>query len=509
MKKLFPLILIGAVSLLPFQNAFSQSLGYAGDALLFSRTSPVTGSARIRGMGGAQIALGGDISAAYGNPAGLGFYNNSEISISPTFFLSSNDATYQNSARYDYSNNLSFSNFSLVIAGGKNNNTEGWLGGNFAVSYQRINNFNNQFSYEGENAQNGLVDVFIGNYLEGSSDIFTELAYATYLVGDYSAVDQDGNPYDFYSFVYPASEDAPYLQQETVDRSGGQNQLDVSFGGNISDKYYFGAGLGITSIDYRQEKTFSESYFPDDEVTGFNLYEEQILRGSGINASLGFIARPVPNLSVGITYQTPTIYSMEEAYYTQLTTNYNDLLISDFIPDHQGEEIYLDGSVSDDFIVDPVFAFNLRTPGKLGLGGAYFFQKAGFISADVEFINYRNNRLTDDRNELRADNETIQRDFTSAVNFRLGGEYRFDIFRLRAGYALQGDPYQNQDGWDRHTNTFTGGAGLKFRNFYTDLALNYEMGEQYYSPYMVANDSPLVSIDNLRTTAILTFGLTF
>ncbi len=509
MKKIIPLILIGVVSLLPIQHAFSQAVGYAGDALLFSRTHPVTGSARIRGMGGAQIALGGDISSAYGNPAGLGFYNNSEISISPTFFLSSNDATYQNSARYDYDNNLGFSNFSLVIAGGKNKNTEGWLGGNFAVSYQRINNFNNQFSYEGENAQNGLVDVFIGNYLAGTDDLLTDLAYTTYLVGDYTAVDQDDIPYDFYSFVYPASPEAPYLQKETIDRSGGQNQLDVSFGGNISDKYYFGAGLGITSIDYRQEKNFSETYFPDDEITSFSLYEEQTLRGSGINASLGFIARPLPSLSIGITYQTPTLYSLEEAYYTQLTTNYNNLYISDYIPDHQGEEIYLDGPVSDDLILDPVFAFNLRTPGKLGLGGAYFFQKAGFISADVEFINYRKNRLTDDRNELSIDNETIRGDFTSAVNFRLGGEYRFDIFRLRAGYALQGDPYKDQDGRDRQTSTVTGGAGLKFKNFYTDFALNYEMGEQYYNPYMMENDSPLVSIENIKTTAILTLGLTF
>ena len=43
------------------------------------------GSARVLGLGGAQTAIGGDISSASTNPAGLGFFNRSEFSFSTQF----------------------------------------------------------------------------------------------------------------------------------------------------------------------------------------------------------------------------------------------------------------------------------------------------------------------------------------------------------------------------------------------------------------------------------------
>ena len=59
-------------------SSFAQS--YVESALLFSRTVP-GGSARIQGMGGSQIALGGDFSSNLSNPAGLGMYNRSEVTF--------------------------------------------------------------------------------------------------------------------------------------------------------------------------------------------------------------------------------------------------------------------------------------------------------------------------------------------------------------------------------------------------------------------------------------------
>ncbi|WP_017732027.1 OmpP1/FadL family transporter [Nafulsella turpanensis] len=506
MKKILTLIFLSAVTLLPLQEVIAQSFRYANEALLFSRTG-LTGTARIRAMGGIGVALGGDISSAYTNPAGLGFYNRSEFSLSPGFFSSANDATYLGMDTYNYDTDFNISNIGLVLAGGKNDNTEGWLGGNFSLSYQQTNNFTDQFSYEGQNANNGLIDVLEENYISGAPDLLTDLAYSTYLVGDYEAVDETGEPYSFYTFVYDPTEDAKYLQSETVSRSGTQNEFNVAYGGNISDRFYIGAGLGFTSLDYRLEKNFTEEYLPEDDVTYFNVFEEQIVRGSGINASLGFIARALPDVTLGVTYKTPTIYSLEEDRFTELTVNYNDLFISDFTPEQEDEEVYLNGESYD--FREGAFNYRLRTPGKLGLGAAYFVGKSGLISADVEFVDYSNNRLTDDDNSLREDNQAIQDDFTSVVNFRLGGEYRFDIFRLRAGYALQGDPYQNRDGMDRYSNILTGGAGLKFRNYYVDFAIARETGQQYYYPYTLGSESPLVNIGKRQTTAILTAGFTF
>ena len=79
MKKIQGLLL-AATLMLTAGSVMGQT--YSESALTFSRTLPA-GSARILGMGGAQISLGGDYSSAYSNPAGLGMYNRSEFTISP------------------------------------------------------------------------------------------------------------------------------------------------------------------------------------------------------------------------------------------------------------------------------------------------------------------------------------------------------------------------------------------------------------------------------------------
>ena len=92
MRRLKTLIAIslGVVCLNQHQVA-GQS--YADLARIMSQQD-VNGTARIQGIGGARTALGGDISAISGNPAGLGFYNSSEFSISPGFLYTSNTSNY-------------------------------------------------------------------------------------------------------------------------------------------------------------------------------------------------------------------------------------------------------------------------------------------------------------------------------------------------------------------------------------------------------------------------------
>ena len=66
---------------------------YGEDALKFYSFGNY-GSARSQGMGGAFTALGGDLSSSYINPAGLGFYNKSEFTISPIFTTTNTTSNY-------------------------------------------------------------------------------------------------------------------------------------------------------------------------------------------------------------------------------------------------------------------------------------------------------------------------------------------------------------------------------------------------------------------------------
>ena len=52
------------------------------------------GTARSRALGGAVTAMGGDLSAAYVNPAGLGLYRTSEVLFSPSFNFNSTKTDY-------------------------------------------------------------------------------------------------------------------------------------------------------------------------------------------------------------------------------------------------------------------------------------------------------------------------------------------------------------------------------------------------------------------------------
>ena len=72
------LIIMGLVCFT--QPIFSQALGYADLAQLFSRDD-FNGSARFEALSGAFGALGGDINAMTINPAGLSVINKNKAAI--------------------------------------------------------------------------------------------------------------------------------------------------------------------------------------------------------------------------------------------------------------------------------------------------------------------------------------------------------------------------------------------------------------------------------------------
>ena len=69
-KTLIILLIIQSV----VSNSQQGPYGYYRDALIFGQNNSLYGStARIQGVGGAAVALGGDLSSITANPAGLGF----------------------------------------------------------------------------------------------------------------------------------------------------------------------------------------------------------------------------------------------------------------------------------------------------------------------------------------------------------------------------------------------------------------------------------------------------
>src|SRR5882672_9575498 len=117
------------------------------DALRSSWTTP-SGTARQQAIGGAMGSLGGEISAASVNPAGLGMYKTSEFVLSPGFRFLSDKSNYRGTGTSGSSAN----NFNLGTSGfvlgytGRNGNSN-----TFALTVNRMANFNANIHYKGQN----------------------------------------------------------------------------------------------------------------------------------------------------------------------------------------------------------------------------------------------------------------------------------------------------------------------------------------------------------------------
>ena len=123
-----------------FLNAQAQ-YGYYQQALLFSQTS-FGGTARIQGIGGAQVALGGDLSNANANPAGLGFYNRGSFSFSPWLDFHKTSSDYLQESNLDKQVQFSVSQLGLSFYFGDGAIASKPLrGSSFAISINRSNDF--------------------------------------------------------------------------------------------------------------------------------------------------------------------------------------------------------------------------------------------------------------------------------------------------------------------------------------------------------------------------------
>jgi hypothetical protein len=510
--------LIGIIMLLP---GILAAQSYTETALLFSRTKP-GGSARMQAMGSAQTSLGGDYSSAYSNPAGLGMFNRSEFSFSFGYNSATAQSNYLNNATSQTENNFHIPGFGIVFQSDKG--SKGFLSGSFAISFNQTNNFHQAFTYRGTNSNNSIIDYFIEDATGLDPDSFlkngdnfnspTGLAYNNYLIEDSTFVNPNASPLEYLSvlgtFPNNPNDVRSVLQNEEVISDGAQNQWSFSYGANISDKIFLGAGLGITALRYQVKKTYSESAFyfeldPTFEPLDNLILEEEIqINGTGINGTFGLIARPIDMVQVGVSYTTPTRYNLTDIYKASVSTEWNNF-------DYFGNgDLLRDVTEKSD---DVISEYHLTTPGRLTMGASVFFEKLGFITADVEMVNYAGAWYSSDISGIsyNSDNEKINSLYQNTFNYRIGGEYRFQNLRVRAGYSFMPDPFKTeQNGVGRQITSLSGGLGYRSKKFYTDFALVFSQGNNSYRPYNINTvDSPLVTLENKTTFGIITLGFPF
>ncbi len=483
------LIIIGLLAMV--SPAFSQ---IAEDALLFGQYTP-TGTARFQAIGGTGYSLGGDVSAAALNPAGLGFYNRSTVVLSPGLGITNSSANYLNSTADAFDNRLNIANFGIVI-----NNTKDdlmpadWRGGSFAITYNQLNALNLESEYGPANSNTSILDEFVFqsngipvSELESNIDNnqiigYPEAAFFNFLINP----DASGQNY-----IASIPADATTVQSGTFSTSGNLSQWNFAYGGNYKDKLYLGASIGFRGFNYQRESVYREEvvytqdyinfingggeFFPVeggnvsiDFVNQNILAEELEIRGTGINANLGVIYRPINELTLGFSYQSPTYFSIRTEETFTLASDVRNIQETDDPTDAFNIELN-DPALGNRFINE----YNLSTPSRTGFGLTYFFEKYGFFSVDAEYVNYQSNRFSNsDVSSLSQVNQDVEVLFEPVINYRAGGEFRYNIFRLRAGYAFYDDPTQfTDDTLDRDRVVISGGVGINVSSFFADVSV--------------------------------------
>jgi hypothetical protein len=492
---------LGGMLCLIASTTFAQS--YVESALLFSRTRP-GGSARIQGMGGSQIALGGDYSVGLSNPAGLGMYNRSEVTFTPAYSTYDTEAEYL--GNFDKSSTTKFVIPGLSLVLHMPLDKKGFVGGSFGISLSRTNDFNRSIKYHGRNDQTSIIDSFIDIANGGTTEQFenelynspTGLAYYNYLIGPESLIDSSFPKDKYFSDVKTIPD-----QQEQIDTKGASNQWSFSYGANFKDKLFIGAGIGVSTLKFKSTKLYSEDFQDDPYLNYLDLNESLDLKGNGINATLGAIVRPADFLQVGVSFTTPTYYEFTETYSADMSTSWKDF-------DYYGDGLTILGNerAATDIVTND---YSLTTPLKFSAGVA-FLSEYGIITGDVEFTNPAKAKYSSniDGVSFDEDNDNIKAAYQSVVNYRLGGEFRYKILRVRAGYGVQASALKDYFDLDNSIQTISGGLGVRLKKFYADFALVYSDAKDYYQPYYFSDSAgPIATFDNKTTTGMVTFGLTF
>ncbi len=520
MKILNKLILSMMIFLCSVVTSHAQDL--AESSLLFSQTFS-GGSARIQGLGGAQTALGGDISSAASNPAGLGMFNRSVFSFSPGLSFHNTESSFLDSDTKDSGAKFIIPNIGFVSQKVPRNTSGPIKSYSFGVSINRVNDFNNHFTYANRNSEPTIVDFFLQD-AEGSeisqfdadgfnSTSLTALAFDNFLINPkvLNPTDFPDDPDSLTSYFSDAGTIADV--RERVSTSGSQNRWSFSAGANYNDNFYFGASIGIIGFNFESEKEYSEEYNIENGSNGvvnrIDIREELEIQGTGFNATIGFIHRPANFLQWGASLVTPSYFVLTESYTASLNSDWDNFLFSTDDPNTPEDELIILNEVQSE--LDLLLSeYTVSTPLKWNIGATFFLGKNGFITADVGGTNPTKNRLDSEEFNTDFDNENIDFLFQNTIDYRIGAELRHKAMRFRAGYNHMGNSFKDDLG-DSSSDAVTFGIGILQKNFHVDFAIVHRTFESLYFPIkeqVVAAPATVVTKNN-RINAQVTVGFNF
>lgn len=442
-------------------------------------------TSRSLAMGNSFGALGADISTLTTNPAGLGLFRRSEMSVSPTFSNRNVESDFEGTVSDDDHFKFSLGNFGLVLSNKKKERGLKYI--NFGIGYNRTNNFSSDEFAEYNNSQNTLIDSYVEKLNTGAFvsplDLSTyypfdkSLAWETYLLN-----------FDTISNLYSSS--IPYAgtrQRQIIERRGGQGEWAFSMATNYDDRLYIGATLGIPVVRYEEEYLWTEED-RRDTIPFFDNYRYNTsiaTTGSGINFKVGAIYRASDFLRLGVAIHTPTWYYLTDDYRAVMGSNLESMGMHEW--------------AGPDFIP---FEYRITTPFRVISSIALVAGKSGALNIEYEFLDYSQGKIKPRDGQFQADftdeNRTIDGRYGAQHNIRAGVELPSGNFRFRFGGEYGTSPFDknlrpDDSDIDMSRYSITGGIGYRADKFYIDAAYAWTRSGSFIYAYemtVIPSQSP-------------------
>jgi hypothetical protein len=441
--------------------------------------------------------LGAEFATLSQNPAGLAMFRTNELVVTPALKFANADARLSGNGNLsidDQKSNFGFDNIGMVF----NTTPRGkWKTFNVGIGMNRMANYHQSVFYEGR-AEGTIMTGFYNAARDILASGGTQADFYPFqekLAFDASGLYFQNNQLS-YDFI--GSENASINRSQALSTYGKTNELALSFAGNYDEKLMVGGTIGVPFVNYRLESEYNETddaglvqYF--DRLTYTDFLRTQ---GVGINGKFGLIYKLHQMFRLGASLHTPT--------YLRLTDTYSNTLEYTFT-DNNGFQTNSANSPEGET------EYRLVTPWRAMAGGALVIKKFGFISADVEFVDYTYNRFnftadipsSDNERQERAVNQQIKQTYQQAMNLRFGAELAIQKLRLRGGVNMLGKP---QDGQDGYNMAYSGGIGVRGDAFYLDLGYRRYTGSGSVSPYAGA---PVATTEVVNNDLLLTVGIKF
>lgn len=510
----------------------------------------LNGTARYVGMGGAMEALGADISTIGSNPAGIGLFRHSNVSLSAGLLMQSDGKEFSNGKK----TNLSFDQIGGVYT--TRTGQKSFL--NFGFNYHKSKNFDYILNAAGSlNGSSQNKQSYIKGILgdENSGGFFVRKDNNGKNVGYVDAtpplpstppkVAYTWSQIDdlYWNSLIPGSTGTYNYEKATgytLDRAhtGYIGNYDFAVSGNLNDRVYLGLTFGMKDVNYKGYSEYRENF---NNAGGVLVRDERKVTGSGFDITAGVIVRPVAEspFRIGAYVKSPTWYDLTTSNATGL--------------------VYAQGTKNKESYISNSYDFKMWTPWKFGFSLGHTIGNNIALGATYEYENYANinSRVNNggyydyyydqyyessipDKNMNAHTKEVLK----GVSTLKLGVEYKpVSNVALRAGYnyvsamyvndaqkdpglASLGTAYSSTTDYTNwgEINRFTLGVGYQVKKFNIDLAYQYSAQKGSFAPFSNVKDvtytsgtttitesniASITDVKNNRSQLLLTLGYRF